>query len=146
LGALNGWILLQGHIPMAAAQDRLFPPVFGIKNQEGSPARGIIITSIITSLLMLLNYINGLVSLFTMMITLSTLAVIVPYLSSVAAYFVVAYKNKYLTEKSKIFLPLTAFLFLFWVISGTGWETIFYGLSFILAGVLFYYATLKYRV
>ncbi len=146
LGALNGWILLQGHIPMAAAQDRLFPPVFGIKNQEGSPSRGIIITSIITSLLMLLNYINGLVSLFTLMISLSTLAVIVPYLSSVAAYFTVAYKNKNLTRKSKIFLPLTAFLFLFWVISGTGWETIFYGLSFILAGVLFYYATLKYRV
>ena len=27
-GALNGWILLQGQIPMAAARDRLFPPVF----------------------------------------------------------------------------------------------------------------------
>jgi basic amino acid/polyamine antiporter, APA family len=27
-GALNGWILLQGQIPLAAARDRLFPASF----------------------------------------------------------------------------------------------------------------------
>ena len=29
LGALNGWTLLMGQVPMAAARDKLFPPVFG---------------------------------------------------------------------------------------------------------------------
>lgn len=29
-GALNGWILLQGQLPLAAAKDRLFPEIFGI--------------------------------------------------------------------------------------------------------------------
>lgn len=28
IGALNGWTLLMGQVPMAAAQDRLFPPVW----------------------------------------------------------------------------------------------------------------------
>ncbi|MDA9308105.1 amino acid permease, partial [Flavobacteriaceae bacterium] len=35
LGALNGWILIQGQIPMAAAQDTLFPKIFG-ENADGS--------------------------------------------------------------------------------------------------------------
>ncbi|HET9804373.1 MAG TPA: amino acid permease, partial [Candidatus Acidoferrum sp.] len=29
IGALNGWTLLMGQVPMAAAHDGLFPPVFG---------------------------------------------------------------------------------------------------------------------
>ena len=36
-GALNGWILLQGQIPMAAARDRLFPAVFGRTGRSGAP-------------------------------------------------------------------------------------------------------------
>ena len=42
LGALNGWILIQGQIPMAAAQDDLFPKVFGKLNKNGSPIIGIV--------------------------------------------------------------------------------------------------------
>ena len=37
LGALNGWILIQGQIPMAAAQDTLFPKIFGKTNTHGAP-------------------------------------------------------------------------------------------------------------
>jgi len=28
IGALNGWTLLMGQVPMAAARDGLFPPLF----------------------------------------------------------------------------------------------------------------------
>ena len=43
IGCLNGWILFSGQIPMAAAQDQLFPKIFGKLNKKGSPAFGIII-------------------------------------------------------------------------------------------------------
>ena len=138
-GALNGWTLIQGHIPMAAAKDGLFPKIFGETNAQGAPAKGIIITSVIISILLLFNYIKGLVALFTLLVSLSTLAVIVPYLFSVAAYFYMVQKEKKKAYKAVIFLPLVAFIFLLWVISGCGWETIFYGLSFILMGVIFYF-------
>lgn len=137
-GALNGWILMQGHMPMAAAKDGLFPKVFGLKNKYGAPSKGIFITSIIISLLILFNYIKGLVAVFTLMIALSTLAVIVPYLFSIIAHFSIMKKQRNIP---KLFLSLAGLGFVFWVISGSGWETIFYGLSFIFAGVIFYFIT-----
>lgn len=146
LGALNGWILLQGHIPMAAAQDKLFPLVFGIKNQNGSPARGIIITSLITSFLLTLNYIKGLVSMFTLMISLSTLAVLVPYIFSVAAFLWTLRDRNISKAFSEYVITILAFCFLFWVMSGSGWETILYGFSFIFTGFVFYLFTIKIKI
>ena len=81
-GALNGWILIQGQIPYAIAKDKLFPPVFSKKNKKGVPARGIIISSILVSVLMSMNYTKGLVEQFKFLILLSTLTVLVPYLFS----------------------------------------------------------------
>ena len=42
IGALNGWTLMMGQVPMAAAQDRLFPPAFGRLSGRGVPAVGIV--------------------------------------------------------------------------------------------------------
>ena len=32
LGTLNGWILMQGQVPLAAARDNLFPSFFAVNN------------------------------------------------------------------------------------------------------------------
>ena len=45
IGALNGWTLLMGQVPMAAARDGLFPPVFGRLSARGVPAIGIVISA-----------------------------------------------------------------------------------------------------
>jgi len=42
-GALNGWILLQGQVPMAAARDRLFPAAFGRTTRSGAPVFGLVV-------------------------------------------------------------------------------------------------------
>ncbi|WP_235999243.1 amino acid permease [Qaidamihabitans albus] len=36
-GALNGWVLLQGQIPLAASKDGLFPKAFGRTTGNGTP-------------------------------------------------------------------------------------------------------------
>ena len=38
IGALNGWTLLMGQVPMAAARDGLFPPLFARLSSRGVPA------------------------------------------------------------------------------------------------------------
>ncbi|MCP4473050.1 MAG: amino acid permease [Gammaproteobacteria bacterium] len=53
LGALNGWILLQGEIPKDAAVDQLFPALFSRCNRHGVPAVGLMITSLLISGLLL---------------------------------------------------------------------------------------------
>ena len=53
IGALNGWTLLMGQVPMAAARDDLFPPIFRRISSQGVPAFGIIISAIFATLLVL---------------------------------------------------------------------------------------------
>ena len=49
IGALNGWILVTGQIPMATARDKLFPRIFKRENSKGAPAVAIVIGSLLTS-------------------------------------------------------------------------------------------------
>ena len=45
IGAQNGWTLLMGQVPMAAAKDGLFPPVFGHLSRTGPSAIGLVVSA-----------------------------------------------------------------------------------------------------
>src|SRR5262245_30891009 len=78
-GALNGWILIAGQMPLALAQDGLFPSIFGRVSSRGTPATALIISSLLTTALIALNSTRQLVDLFTFIILLGTLNALVPY-------------------------------------------------------------------
>lgn len=141
-GALNGWILIQGQIPHAIAKDKLFPPVFGKENRKGAPAYGIIISSILVSLLMSMNYTKGLVQQFKLLILLSTLTILVPYLFSSAAYIIIRFDKGFLKSRKgwvqAIVLASLSFLFSLWAITGSGQETVYWGFILLMAGIPFY--------
>jgi len=61
VGALNGWILLQGQVPMSAAKDKLLPDFLNEKNNDGVSKKALIFSSVIISLLVIANYSEGLV-------------------------------------------------------------------------------------
>ena len=45
-GALNGWILLQGRVPLAAAEDGLFPAAFArVHGERRTPVFGLVVSS-----------------------------------------------------------------------------------------------------
>lgn len=138
LGALNGWILIQGQIPLAAAGDKLFPKIFAKTNKNDSPIAGIVISSIFVSVLMMLNYSKNLVDAFTFMMLLSTLSVILPYLFSTASFAILQYgRDKRLITKPQL-TAFLAFCFSMWVIIGSGQEVVFWGFILLMAGVPFY--------
>jgi APA family basic amino acid/polyamine antiporter len=140
-GALNGYILIQGQIPFAIAKDKLFPPLFAKKNGNGVPAVGIIISSVLVSVLMCMNYTKGLAEQFKFLILLSTLAILIPYLFSTASYIIILVKNKLVSKSrwlSAILLASFAFLFCLWVIIGSGQEIVFWGFLLLMAGIPFY--------
>ena len=140
-GALNGWILIQGQIPFAIAKDKLFPPVFGKVDKKGVPSTGIIIGSALVSVLMLMNYTKGLVEQFKFLILLSTLTSLVPYLFSMASYIIIKLRKNDMTDKStmvSIIIALLAFVFVFWVIAGTGEQIVYWGFLLLMAGIPFY--------
>lgn len=137
-GALNGWILMQGLIPMSAADDKLFPKAFARLNKSHSPVLGLVISSVLASILIALNYAKGLVEAFTFMVTLSTLAVLTPYLFSAASYVLILSRQGKKRMAPHVVLALIAFAFSFWVVIGTGQEVVFWGFLLLLAGVPFY--------
>jgi len=141
-GALNGWILLQGQIPMAAARDRLFPRRFGSTSRGGVPVFGLVVSSVLVTLLMLANYTRGLVDLFTYMLLLATLTTLVPYAYSAAAQLLLFVKDRghfsgMRLAKDAVIASL-AFAYSVWAIYGAGQEVVFYGLLLLLAGIPVY--------
>lgn len=136
-GALNGWILIQGQIPLAAANDRLFPKFFGRLNRHHAPSTGIIISSVLVSLLMLTNYSKGLTKAFEFMILLSTLTVLIPYLFSSAAYLILVNKEGRLMN-SRVILGSAAFLFSIFAIAGSGMDVVYWGFLLLVSGIPFY--------
>lgn len=140
LGALNGWILISGQIPMAAARDRLFPKVFKKENSNQTPALGIVIGSVLTSAVMLMNFSDSLVSQFKFMILLSTLTSLVPYLFTSASYALVIIEQRIGAPKliRNLVLAALGFSYSLWTIYGSGNDTVFYGFLLLLAGIPFY--------
>jgi APA family basic amino acid/polyamine antiporter len=146
LGALNGWIMLQGRVPLAAAEDGLFPAAFArVHGKRGTPVFGLVASSVLVTALMLMNYTKGLVDAFTFVILLATLTTLVPY-----AYSAAAQAYLYVTERDRfrprnfvrdLIVASLAFAYSVWAIAGSGQEIIAKGFMLLLAGVPIYVAT-----
>jgi APA family basic amino acid/polyamine antiporter len=140
-GALNGWMLVQGQLPYAIAKDKLFPGVFGRLNKRGVASSGMLISSLVISLLMIMNFTEGLVEQFRFLLLLSTLSVLVPYLLSAAAYIVIGSKKSLAVKSSlvgTVALGLVAFIYALWEIYGAGPKTVYFGFIYLMLGVPFY--------
>ncbi|NHF58546.1 amino acid permease [Flavobacteriaceae bacterium TP-CH-4] len=139
-GALNGWILIQSQVARATAQDRLFPKIFRKENKMGVPVWSLIIGSVLSSILILMNYSEGLVAQFRFMILLSTLCCLVPYLFSAAAYVSIAVhrSSKGNSVISIFVLGSLAFAYALWAIYGAGEKSVFWGFILLLLGTPFY--------
>mgnify|MGYP001166600744 FL=1 len=139
LGALNGWILIQGQVPCAIASDHLFPKVFAKLNEQKVPSHGLIISCVFVSIMMIMNYSDGLVATYSFFILLSTFLVLVPYLFTVAAYGILFIQKKTTNTSVIPFLGgISAFIFSLWAIIGSGQESVFYGFIILMAGIPVY--------
>lgn len=142
-GALNGWILLQGQMPLAAARDGLFPAVFGKLSARGTPVYGLVISSILITGLMALNFTESLVDQFTFLILLATLSTLIPYVFSAVSELVMLARDRerFSGERLKrgAVIAVLALLYSLWAIVGVGWETVLWGLLLLAAGIPFYW-------
>jgi basic amino acid/polyamine antiporter, APA family len=72
-------------VPLAAARDGLFPSLFAWPGGGRTPVAGLLFSSTLASGLVLANYQQGLVALFTFALLLSTAATLLPFLMCAAA-------------------------------------------------------------
>jgi len=85
VGALNGWILLQGELPFHMARQGMFPRIFARETPRHTPAVSLCIGSALTSILILMNSARSMVDLFSFMVLLGTAACLIMYLMSALA-------------------------------------------------------------
>jgi APA family basic amino acid/polyamine antiporter len=140
LGVLNGWILITGQISMATAKDDLFPDFFKKENKNGAPMNGFVIGGILSSIVMLMNYTEGLVEQFEFIIQITTLVALMPYLFTAASYALIVIEKKLHTKSwiKTFVLSGLGFSYSLWAIYGSGSDIVFYGFLLMLMGIPVY--------
>ena len=131
IGALNGWVLISAQIPFAAARDGMLPTPLARLNARGTPVAGIIVSSVLASLLIASNYSRSLVSLFTFSILLSTAATLLPYFVGSAAWLLRG-------DGRGRLLAALALAYSAYALFGAGHEALLWGAVLLLAGLPIY--------
>jgi APA family basic amino acid/polyamine antiporter len=86
LGALNGWTMICAEMPKAAAEDGLFPERFKRLTKNGVPAFGIIASTFLASIAMLINYLGSSgETVFTTLVLMTGITAAIPYAFSALA-------------------------------------------------------------
>jgi APA family basic amino acid/polyamine antiporter len=147
-GCLNGWILLQGQMPFAAASDRLFPRAFARLNGHGVPAFGIVVSSLLMTAFVLPSYNSSTVNRFTDFVLLATTTTLIAYLYGVAARMVqlIGETGRLSTRAfwREAALATLAVTYSLWLVYGAGYRYATWAFLLVAAGIPLY-AWLKYE-
>jgi APA family basic amino acid/polyamine antiporter len=114
-GALNGWTLVVGQLPLAVARDGLFPAVFSRVSSRETPVTGMVIAG----------------ELFTFIILLATLSTLIPYVFCALAVFRIGGHAPVVARA----VAGVGFAYGLWAIGGAGAETVYWGFLLLLLGL-----------
>jgi APA family basic amino acid/polyamine antiporter len=139
-GSLNGWILVVSQLPMAVANDGLFPRPFARLSSRGVPVTGMLIAGVLSTLLIILNYSQSdtLVEVFSKSLVLSTLATLIPYSFCALAVFIPGGRRAKTLGAGISTIAILAFVYSLLCIYGAGQETVFLGFLLIVVGLPVY--------
>jgi APA family basic amino acid/polyamine antiporter len=79
-GALNGWTMICAEMPLAAANDGLFPQQFKHMSRKGVPAYGIVASTVLASIAIVVNYLGSSgETVFTTLVLMTGITAAIPY-------------------------------------------------------------------
>jgi APA family basic amino acid/polyamine antiporter len=138
-GTLNGFTLLTGQVPYGAALDRVFPERLGHLSRFGTPANALVFSNLLASILVAMNFAQGLVGAFNAIILLAVMSSLLPYaLCALAELMILLRTGRSVAGPGIVkvaVLGALGFLYALWAIYGAGAETVFLGFLLILAGI-----------
>jgi len=142
ISSINANIFIVGIMPDALAKDKLMPRFFSAKNKAGIPIKTVILSGFLASMLVVMNFSEGLLSAFKTLIMLSTLTVLLPYATSSLAEIIMQRRTLNATTKINwvsFSIALIALLFSIFAIVGSGLMIALQGLILFAAGLPFYF-------
>ena len=143
LGALNGWTMVTAEMPYAAAKDGLFLSAFGKVNRHNVPWVGVIVSTIVASLLMAWSY-SGETGLrvFTYLVYLSVVTVAIPYFLSACAQLAYLVSRRRAVHGWALARDLTVSVvggcFSLWVTFASGYQSVYQAMLLLLLGLPLY--------
>jgi APA family basic amino acid/polyamine antiporter len=141
LGALNGWTLLGGEMTRTMADNGTLPAFLSRNNRHGAPVFALVITGLLASAMILMNYSKSLVNGFTVMSQVVTAANLPLYLCCSIALAVLWKRGKRLDDKNVRGLLLIAVLgtaYAIFAFVGMGHEAFQMALVLAVAGLPLY--------
>jgi APA family basic amino acid/polyamine antiporter len=148
-GALNGFILLQGELPLQMAKNGVFPKIFARESPRQTPTFALCLTSTLMTALVLMNYRKSMLDIFTYMILLATTATLVMYLVCALATLKMLRSGQLAASgKYTVWLAVTGVLgalYALWALIGAGKEAVLWGFVLLALGVPVFYAMRRHK-
>ncbi|MYW01208.1 amino acid permease [Streptomyces sp. SID3343] len=141
IGALNGWTMLCAEMPYAAAKDGMFPKPFATVSKAGVPGFGILVATILTSVVVAVNYVWS-EDAFETILLLATVTTVVPYMFSASAQlFWLVTRERPVSRAAlakDVTIAIVGFLFTLWMVYGAGSDAVLKSLIMLLLGIPVY--------
>lgn len=129
IGCLNGWVLMQGEIPLGMARSGLLPAVLARTNGRDVPTVAILASSGLASLLVLAGAVPDVPDILTFMLQLTTAATVWFYVGACAAAFALGIARP---------LAMVGIGFAAWVLWGAGTQPLVWSMALMLTALPLY--------
>jgi arginine:agmatine antiporter len=129
-GSLPGWLILTTEAPRSGVKTGLFPKFFAELNKNDFPAKGLIFTAILMTLVLLMTASPNLTQQFQVAILLSVFASLMPYMYALVALPVIMIAHK--VNKGPTFMFYTVLVvigmaFCVFALLGSGSDSLYWG-------------------
>lgn len=144
LGALNGWLLCSGEIPLKLARDGAFPAWFAKTTGPGTPVRAQVVGCIAATLLIVSNYSRSLAGIYAFITLISVVSTLVLYVGCSAGALTLLARRR-LTGALLGICATMGLIFSLWAFWGAGLEPSLWGLALVATGVPVWLAVRRSR-
>ncbi len=140
IGSLLGWQFTNAQVSKAAADDKLFPKIFGKISKNDAPIAGMLIMLVLELLLASMTISPNLLKQFNMLLNLAVFINMVPYVLSMTGLQVMMQKNHVSKSQYRIASLVSTFAVLYSIygVYSCGVEAVFGGTIITLVGYIFY--------
>ncbi|MHA6203781.1 amino acid permease [Dyella soli] len=139
LGCLNGWTLLMGELTRTMANNGVLPAMLARDNHRGAPARALVLTGLLASVMVWMTYSKSLVAAFTFITRVVTAANLPLYLCCSLA-LIVLWRRGAAPDAGRqaLLFGIAGVAFAIFAFIGSGHEPFLLALGLIAAGLPLY--------
>ena len=138
LGALNGWTLLVGELTRTMSANGTLPAAFAKCNDRGAPTLALVVTGLLASAMVLMNYSKSLVEGFAFMSKMVTAANLPLYLCAAVGLVLLGRRGGRSVSRELLVTGGLGMAYALFAFIGVGGEPLLWGLVLAAAGLPLY--------